>query len=76
MLFSEVNRFKMGAEPFGLLCRHLGVEVSIMHRINNKTKKKMTGEWCKHPRSFFKRLGNKRLRRNSVNAEKMKNGSA
>lgn len=33
-----------------------------MNRITNKNKKKATGEWCKHPRPFLKRLGNARLR--------------
>jgi hypothetical protein len=33
-----------------------------MNRISNKHKRNATGEWCKHPRRFLKKLGNSRLR--------------
>jgi len=34
-----------------------------MNQISNKHKKSATGEWCKHPRKYIKRMGNKSLRR-------------
>lgn len=40
---------------FNLICKQ-------MNRISNKHKKNATGEWCKHPRAFLKKLGNSRLR--------------
>ena len=40
-----------------------------MNQITNKNKRNATGEWCQHPRSFLKRLGNKRLRKDSIEIE-------
>ncbi len=40
-----------------------------MNRITNKHKLNSTGEWCKHPRPFLKRLGNSRLRKDVITPE-------
>jgi len=44
--------------------------LAIMNnRISNKQKRNATGEWAKHPRSFLKRIGNKKLRKSTSTAE-------